>query len=98
MGRKGAGRVKALPPAILAGAEETYRLERSAGTEEAEARARAIVSALASQDRHTRADVAEMAARMAEELDDGDDDDMATDGPAALLWLVKTIQDTLPQD
>jgi hypothetical protein len=95
---RGRGRMIPVPPAILAAAESTYRLELATRTGRAEAMARAISSALAMQDRHTRADVADMAARMAEDVDDGGLGDLADDGAAALWWLSRAIVETLPQD
>lgn len=83
---------------LLAKAQETYRLELALGTDEPEALRKAIGSVLLAQAHQIMAEVADMAARMAEELDAGDDDDMATDGPAALLWLAQKLQDTLPKD
>ena len=87
-----------LPPGVLAAAMETYRLELEHFAGHETALGRSIASALAAQDRATRAELAEMAAKLAEELDEDDDDDLFDDGPAALWWFAKAIMDTLPQD
>ena len=86
-----------IAPSILAAAMETYTLELASGIGQAEALERAIASALATQDRRTRGDVAEMAVSMARELDE-DDDDLTADGPGALLWLAQRLHGALPQD
>ncbi len=86
-----------VPGDILAAAEETCLLELAAGASESIARLRAIGAALAAQDLRTRAEMVQQIIRLAEQLDD-DDDDLACDGPAALLWFARAIQETLPQD
>ncbi len=90
--------MRPVPFGILAAAVQTYNLEIGLGAEHDEAVKRAIESALTAWQLDVWDDAARKAIQMAEELDDSDDDDLATDGPAALLWLAREIQQTLPQD
>ncbi len=87
-----------VPGDILDGAVETYRLEYALSNDFSRALRTALESALAAQDRHARAEIVQRIIWLAEKIDNDDDDDLATDGPAALLWFARAIQETLPQD
>lgn len=86
-----------IPLDILNAATETAMLELQLGADVEDALRKALTSALVTHHRHVTAEIAERAARMAEELDDPDED-LYEDGPAALLWLAQMLHDMLPAD
>lgn len=86
-----------VPADILEAATTTAMLELQLGADIEDALRKALESALVTHERHVTSEIAERAAKMAEDLDEPGED-LYDDGPAALLWLAQVLQDMLPKD
>lgn len=90
--------MRPIPLDVLDAAHETARLEFEISEDATRALRMAISAALVKYERHILTEISERAAKLAEELDIDPDDDMATDGPAALLLLARQLREELPPD
>lgn len=90
--------MRPIPADILEAAHETTRLEFELHQDATEALRKGIAAALAKHERHVRMEDSERAAKLAEDLDVDTDDDLATDGVAALLTLARQLREELPPD
>lgn len=91
-----------IPLAIMEAAHETWRLEHALGEDEKAALEASVRAALNAYQQQAMEEVAELATTLAQELDCAAEDTeealMSEDGPAALLWLAKKLQEQLPPE
>lgn len=90
--------IRQIPADILEAAAQTAALELQVDPDLLRAMHKGIMAALARHEQHVVRKISERAAKLAEELDIDDDDDMALDGPAALLMLAMQLREELPQE
>lgn len=90
--------LRPIPKDVLDAAQEVARLEWELTEDATSALRKAITAALLQYERHVLGETSERAAKLAEELDIDEDDDMATDGPAALLMFARQLREELPPD
>lgn len=76
----------------------TYEMEISDGRSHGVALSRALAAGFASYENIVTKGIAELAFDMAEEIDADDNEELAYDGPAALLWLGREITESIPLD
>lgn len=87
-----------IPESILTAAEATLALEASQGEDLVPALRRAVLAALISYRRHLHVEIAAKLVAMAEELDKDDTDELAYDGPGALLMMAAELEGEMPLD
>ena len=89
--------MKQVPADILEAAKQAYELEVSSEYGHEEALRSAIMAALWKYKLQVVNELADYAAAMAVELDEPDSDySLAVDGPAAILWFVMEVKNTIP--
>lgn len=92
-----------VPADILDAAKETYLLEIQLDSSPEDALTKALQSALAAHARQVVEETAELAERLAVEIDASGDghevgESLVSDGPAALLWLARQLREKIPPD
>lgn len=94
-----------VPADILDAAKQTYLLEIQLDSDPEAALEKALQAGLTAHARQVVVETAELAERLAVELDASGGDDLteegeylATDGPAALLWLSRQLREKIPPE
>ena len=89
-----------VPVDLVERAVEVYQLNKQFGTDDAPALASALTSALEAHARQLTDELAELALAFAEDIDSSEDDEnsIAGDGAAALMWFARQLKENIPQN